>query len=67
MTKFEYIKSLDDIEMAGRYICEELEKLDPDFSCDFCPWREDCGRLENGIVAWLKEEKTEGVRFYAKE
>lgn len=66
MTKFEYIKSLDDVEKAGRYICEELERLDPDFSCDFCPWTEMCG-IGNGIVKWLKEEKTEGVKHYAKE
>lgn len=46
MTNFDWIKSLDLVQLA-KLFCEHLE-------CHKCPVREHCSFGHNGMVAWLK-------------
>ena len=58
MTRFEYIKSLNEKELA-QYLCETLQIAEVE--CENCPAFKFCYKGHNGMKSWLMrdaEEKT---------
>ena len=58
MTRLDKIKTMTE-EEAGRYLCDEIDKLSDVYMCDICPWTKMCKAYHNGITEWLKEEAEE--------
>ena len=54
MTRFEYIKSLNEKELAN-WICEEFTHAD--IECENCPAYRFCYKGHNGMKHWLMTEE----------
>ena len=53
MTRYEYIKSLNETELA-HWICEEFTHAE--IECENCPAYKYCYKGHNGMKHWLLEE-----------
>lgn len=56
MTRFEYIKSLNEKELAN-WICEEFTHAD--IECENCPAYSFCYKGHNGMKHWLLQDVQE--------
>ena len=61
MTNFEWLVSQTDPERLGKMLCHMIDYELND--CEMCPCTRLCRKGHNGIVAWLKEERTDLVKF----